>query len=129
MSDTDKLMREFAREARKKLKAAAKKFRKGKAAGTIREKTVRVNGRTFQAKEAVLRESVRTKTHRLARSPHIDRVKIEFSYHGVFVERGKGKGKRTAKPWFNPTIQPEITKLADEVGELWADMAVKGVLL
>ena len=125
--DTDDLLRDFASRARQKLKKSAKRFKKGKPSGTIRAKTVRVNGKTFGANEAVLAESIRAKTHRLRGSATIDRVGIQFAYHGVFVERGQGRGRRTPNPWVNPILEPEIAHLADQVSKDWADYSVKGV--
>ena len=43
----------------------------------------------------------------------IERVRFSFERHGVFLEKGVGKGSRVAKVWFNETIDNKLEELAD----------------
>jgi len=66
----------------------------------------------------------------------IHSLSFKFPRHGIFVEKGVGRGwpisgktamnsvkARIAKPWFNPTIENNISKLADDLGKNAADIA------
>lgn len=43
----------------------------------------------------------------------IERVRFSFERHGVFLEKGVGKGSREAKIWFNESVDEQIEKLGD----------------
>lgn len=43
----------------------------------------------------------------------IERIRFSFERHGVFLEKGVGKGSREPKVWFNETLDSQIDKLAD----------------
>ncbi len=74
----------------------------------------------------------------------IFRVTKEILRHGVFIEKGVGRGYpiesvkgnaraiqgasgRTARPWFNPVLDKDFPRLADKVGEHMADAALKSI--
>lgn len=64
----------------------------------------------------------------------IDKIKISFEKHGVFVEKGVGRGrgiqsgKANPQPWFNPVIKEKVPQLADELGANAADMILKTLI-
>lgn len=64
----------------------------------------------------------------------IDKIKISFERHGVFVEKGVGRGrginsgKTKPQPWFNPVIMEKVPILADELGENAANMILKSMI-
>lgn len=47
----------------------------------------------------------------------IERVRFSFERHGVFLEKGVGKGTRHSKIWFNTSMDAQIEKLADIAAE------------
>lgn len=78
----------------------------------------------------------------------IYRVTKRIQRHGVFVEKGVGRGYpiesikgnglaisasggkgRVPKPWFNPTIDKDIPKLADLVQKFWSDAAINAIMI
>ena len=70
----------------------------------------------------------------------IHSLSFKFPRHGIFVEKGVGKGwpitgrtamnsvkARIAKPWFNPVIDANIGKLADKLAGHSADIATENI--
>lgn len=58
------------------------------------------------------------------------KVGFKFPRHMVFVHKGVGGGNtsnRTAKEWFNPVIDKNVQKLADELAEDYGELAVKNI--
>lgn len=51
----------------------------------------------------------------------IDKIGFRLMRHGIFVEKGVGRGRAIGsgrekpKPWFNPTVSAHIETLADTV--------------
>ena len=58
----------------------------------------------------------------------INRVKIKFTRHGVYLEQGvgrnrkKGSGKEKPKKWLNPVLTIEVPKLADRIVDKYSDI-------
>lgn len=63
-----------------------------------------------------------------------NRIGISFERHGVFVEKGVGRGrginsgKTKPKEWFNPVIRDRVPQLAQELGESTADILLKTLI-
>jgi hypothetical protein len=57
--------------------------------------------------------------------------------HGVFVEKGVGRGhpignnglKRKPKPWFNPVIEREVVTLGNIAAKHGADIAANRIFI
>ncbi|UZR95927.1 hypothetical protein [Chondrinema litorale] len=66
-----------------------------------------------------------------------DRVAFRFPRYGVFVEKGVGKGrpvgsrraKSLQKAWFNPIIEENVSKLAEELGDELATINARRILI
>jgi len=58
----------------------------------------------------------------------LDRLGFSFPRHGIFIERGVGKGrpvnsaaaKAAARPWLAPVLKPAIEDLADSLSEFYS---------
>jgi hypothetical protein len=61
-------------------------------------------------------------------------IGITFERHGVFVEKGVGKGrginsgKTNPMPWFNPVMDTHIPLLADDMAVNVADLLQKALI-
>ena len=58
------------------------------------------------------------------------RVGFKFPRHMVFVHKGVGRGgtgNRKKKEWFNPVMDEQVEKLADELAEQHAELAVNAI--
>lgn len=61
-------------------------------------------------------------------------IGISFEKHGVFVEKGVGKGrginsgKTTPMPWYNPVMDIHIPALADDLALNVADLLQKAMI-
>ncbi len=71
-----------------------------------------------------LKSSIRVRNFKHDRV-EIDGVSITFARQGVFVAKGAGPGTRQPKDWINPVLDKEVPELADKLGELGADLALK----
>ena len=79
--------------------------------------------------ELQLRKSLRSKIRK--KNGDIERISFAFARHGIFLERGVGKGRpvgsaqatKAAKPWLKPTLDPAIETLADLLENEYADIA------
>ncbi|MBN2640009.1 MAG: hypothetical protein JXR65_13085, partial [Bacteroidales bacterium] len=71
-----------------------------------------------------LKDSIRVKNFKHDHV-EIDGVSITFARQGVFVAKGAGPGTRQPKDWINPVLDKEVPELADKLGELGADLALK----
>ena len=64
----------------------------------------------------------------------IDSIGFSFERHGIFVEKGVGKGrginsgKTNPMPWFNPIMDEEVPLLADELGLNVAELLQKALI-
>lgn len=64
----------------------------------------------------------------------MDRIGVKMVQHGIFVEKGVGRGrginsgKTSPQPWFNPVIEEAIPPLADELELQTADLLVKTLI-
>lgn len=59
-----------------------------------------------------------------------EKVRFKFPRHLVFVHKGVGRGGtagRTPKEWFNPVMEKQVEKLADQLGEDYGDLAVNAI--
>lgn len=92
---------------------------------------LRASSRSAGFDTGALSQSIQARTLKPNRFGDID-AGFGLTRHGVFVEKGAGrgyggkkknrqmgKGKRKAKPWFNPVIRKEIIKLEEKVGEVY----------
>ena len=98
--------------------------------------------------------SLRVRLHR--DFGEIDHVSYEFRKHGVFFHKGTGRGyviesgrlirgtrdgalikplqtqqgplQRRPKNWYNPTMNREVPKIADQIAELIADSATEKII-
>ena len=69
----------------------------------------------------------------------IDMVGFRMPRHGVFVEKGVGRGHpissvgaklgRKAKPWFNPVLDAQVPKLANIAAKHGADIIAKTIFI
>jgi hypothetical protein len=65
----------------------------------------------------------------------LERVSFSFTKHGIFYERGVGRGrgiqsgKTKPNPWLKPILDAEIEQLADLIAEKYADLAVEELKL
>lgn len=75
------------------------------------------------------------------------KISYKFARHGVFVEKGVGRGwpieriknntaivssagkGRAPKPWFNPLIEKEAARLADILVKDLADASIKNLFI
>jgi hypothetical protein len=86
------------------------------------------SGEAYELREATLRQSLRVKYGEFYGD--INRIAFRFSRHGIFLERGvgkgrkKGSGKEQPRKWIEPTIAVEVEKLADIVANRDADRVV-----
>lgn len=58
------------------------------------------------------------------------KVGVKFPKHMVFVHKGVGRGgegNRKKKEWFNPVMDKQVEKLADDLAEEHADLAVNAI--
>ena len=61
-------------------------------------------------------------------------IGFSFEQHGIFVEKGVGKGrginsgKTNPMPWFNPIMDEEVPLLANELGLDIADLLQKALI-
>lgn len=83
--------------------------------------------------QSELVKSVRAKLFK--RQGDLEGAAFSFIRHGIFFERGVGKGRpvgspqaqRAAKPWLKPVIPEAVEKLADVLVEEYADVAASEV--
>lgn len=82
-------------------------------------------GSRYAAKEDPLQPSLNVGYNKFY--GQIDRVKISFARHGIFLEHGvgkgryKGRGKEKPKPWIRPIMMVQVPVLADIVAKRDAD--------
>lgn len=122
--------RKWAADTRNKLRQSASQFRKGKLTAS-RVKTVYIPNKnnpskSFRATEMKLKNSFkyRLKNQRGNRGKLLS---FTLAYHGFFVEKGYGKGRRTPKPWFNPVMEKQLNTLADETLNQVGNAALKAI--
>lgn len=83
--------------------------------------------------QSELVKSVRAKLFK--RQGDLEGAAFSFVRHGIFFERGVGRGRpvgsakaeRLAKPWLKPVIPGAVEKLADVLVEEYADVAASEV--
>lgn len=71
------------------------------------------------------------------RNGDIEGVGWSFARHGIFFERGVGKGRpvgsaaaaKAANPWLYPTLDSSINKLADLLAEEYADIVAAELVI
>lgn len=124
--DLESTLNSFARKTNGELRQASRKFTKGKKKSPI-TKTVRVNGREFKAVEEKLSESFKFKLDK--RRGVVDRISFRFAYHAFFIEKGLGRGRRVATPFFTPVLKTAVSKLADQVNESFAEKSIKNIFI
>lgn len=115
----DKEIRAWARVTRKDLL-----FR---LASLNLEERIRLDG------EVRLKDSIKYKVKK--KNGDIESVAFSFARHGIFLERGVGRGrpknspqaKKAAKPWIKPVLPDSIEKLADIIAEDYADIAALNI--
>jgi len=72
-----------------------------------------------------------------SRNLELERVSFRFLRHGIFLERGVGRGRpansaaarRAAKPWIKPILDMEIDELADIISEEYADIGASLIVI
>ena len=118
IEDHNKIVETWTPKVRTKIKSnVLRSMKDGKTKPFI------LRGKNKEQKELKLANSITSK-HR-KESGEIDRVTFNFEKHGVFVQKGVGKGNRTPKDWFNNILESEIPELADKIAELNADAFIK----
>ncbi len=128
METLEGILNSFARKTNGELRQASLRFDKGKKRSPI-TKTVRVNGREFQAQEESLKNSFR---HEIGKKRgKIEKVQLKYAYHALFLEKGFGRGNknRVPKPFYTPILKRNVSKLADEVNEIFAEKTVKNIFI
>lgn len=81
-------------------------------------KELKASGRRFSSHQF----HVRTSTKKDFGTGCIRSVGVKIDKHGVFFEKGVGRGrgigsgKETPNPWFNPVMEKMAPKLADDLG-------------
>jgi hypothetical protein len=68
--------------------------------------------------------------HSKRKGGELERVSLRFAAHGIFLERGVGKGRPVgspaaelaAKPWLAPILPAAVEALADRLAEGYADV-------
>lgn len=102
----------------------------------IVEKHATIIKSELRAKANMSADSFRVKTRvKLDRQTGLaNRIGVSFERHGVFVEKGVGRGrginsgKTKPKEWFNPVIRDKVPQLASELGESAADLLLKTLI-
>lgn len=114
-------VKQWANETNGLLKLRISNFSRGKTRAKINEKK--------------LKDSLFKKVYVEYRSGLPQRIAWGFAKHGVFREKGVGKGrgiksgKTNPAPWFNPTMQVQVEKLADIVNDKFAELTVKKIFI
>ena len=116
LEEMDKEIRAWARLTRKKLL-----FRLAALGLKDRERLASQDGPELYKS---LRSSVRK------RNLEIEKVGFSFARHGIFLERGVGKGRpvgsaaasQAAKPWIKPSIEPALETLAKALEQGYGDI-------
>lgn len=84
---------------------------------------VRIDG------EVKLIQSIRSSTR--SRGGEVQSVAFSFVRHGIFLERGVGRGRKpgtaqaiaASRPWLRPVLEPAVDELANLLAEKYADLA------
>ncbi len=130
----NEVIKKWGSMVQRRLKLNSNKFKHGKTENSIITK----DGLT----EGKLRQSIYTKYHESFGA--IDSVTFGFERHGVFVQKGVGRGHginsgfvvkspesinrdnqikkiRTPQDWFNSDVERMLPELADKLAEMNAD--------
>lgn len=87
------------------------------------------------SKNESLYKSVRSRLKK--RDGEIESVAFIFARHGIFLERGVGKGRpvnstqanQQKKAWLSAVLPDEIENLADLLEQEYADLAIENVVI
>lgn len=77
---------------------------------------------------------VKSRTKPNLQTGAIDRISNAFVRHGIYVEKGVGRGRgihsgrTTPNEWFNPVMREQVPLLADDLGANAADLLVKALI-
>lgn len=94
----------------------------------FRLNTLNLKERQRLANELALRESLRSRLRK--KSGDLEAVSFAFARHGIFLERGVGRGRpagsakaeANAKQWIKPILDPAVVALAELIENEFADI-------
>jgi hypothetical protein len=120
----NEIVKKWRAKVMRSLKSAASHFSEGKTESMV--KRGQITG--FVRNEKKLADSIGSKIRNVGALP--DTITFTFERHGIFVDRGVGRGHSKSKPrgakaWINPAVATHVPELADKIAEADANALIK----